>query len=76
MVKVEKYENINQQQWRALVERSPHATWFQTPEAYRFYASVSDMLPFAYGVSEEGRLVGVVLYLHAYLAISFAEGDT
>lgn len=61
MVKVEKYENINQQQWRALVERSPHATWFQTPEAYRFYASVSDMLPFAYGVSEEDRLVGVVV---------------
>lgn len=61
MVKVEKYENINQQQWRALVERSPHATWFQTPEAYRFYASVSDMLPFAYGVSEEGRLVGVIV---------------
>ena len=61
MVKVEKYENINQQQWRALVERSPHATWFQTPEAYRFYASISEMLPFAYGVSEEDRLVGVVV---------------
>ena len=61
MVKVEKYENINQQQWRALVERSPHATWFQTLEAYRFYASISDMLPFAYGVSEEGRLVGVIV---------------
>ena len=61
MVKVEKYENINQQQWRALVERSPHATWFQTTEAYRFYASISEMLPFAYGVSEEDRLVGVVV---------------
>ena len=61
MVKVEKYENINQQQWRALVERSPYATWFQTNEAYRFYQSVGGMQAFAYGVSEEGRLVGVIV---------------
>ena len=50
MVKVERYENINQQQWRALIERSPHATWFQTPEAYDFYNSVPGMEAFACGV--------------------------
>ena len=52
MVKVERYENINQQQWRALIERSPHATWFQTPEAYDFYNSVPGMEAFACGVVE------------------------
>ena len=61
MIKLLTYPDIDPQQWSELVQSSPTATWFQTPEAYRFYSSVSDMLPFAYGVSEEGRLVGVVV---------------
>ena len=56
MVKVERYENINQQQWRALIERSPHATWFQTPEAYDFYNSVPGMEAFACGVRHNDDL--------------------
>ena len=56
MVKVERYENINQQQWRALIERSPHATWFQTPEAYDFYNSVPGMEAFACGVRRNDDL--------------------
>ena len=45
-----------------LVDQSPTATWFQTLEAYQFYASQkNEMIPFAIGVSEDDRLVGVVV---------------
>ena len=48
------YSDIDPHQWQSLVERSPYATWFQTPEAYRFYASVhNEMTPFVYAVAEE-----------------------
>ena len=54
------YPDIDPQQWQALVDRSPYATWFQTPEAYQFYASVPDeMKPFAVGVQCDNKLVGV-----------------
>lgn len=56
MVKIEKYENINKHQWRALIECSPHATWFQTPEAYDFYNSVPGMKAFALGVRRDDDL--------------------
>ena len=55
------YDQIDQQQWQELVQSSAVSTWFQTDEAYRFYQSVGGMQAFAYGVSEEGRLVGVVV---------------
>ena len=56
------YNDIDQQQWQALVERSPYATWFQTPEAYMFYAAVSaELTPFAIGAEEDGRLVGIIV---------------
>ena len=53
MIKVLTYLEIDPQQWQALIDRSPYATWFQTPEAYEFYASnPSEMEPFAFGVVE------------------------
>ena len=56
------YSDIDPQQWQSLVERSPYATWFQTPEAYHFYASnPEEMMPYAVGVAEDGCLVGVVV---------------
>ena len=61
MIQLHTYYTIEPKQWNELMLSSPVATWFQTPEAYRFYASINDMLPFAYGVSEQGRLVGVVV---------------
>ena len=61
MIQLLTYEQIDKLQWRELVQSSPVATWFQTDEAYRFYQSVGGMQAFAYGVSEEGRLVGVVV---------------
>ena len=61
MLTILTYDQIDQQQWQKLIEASATATWFQTDEAYRFYQSVGGMQAFAYGVSEEGRLVGVVV---------------
>ena len=56
------YNDIDQQQWQALVERSPYATWFQTPEAYQFYAAnPAEMMPFAFGVEHDGELRAVVV---------------
>lgn len=61
MIKLLTYPEIDPQQWNELVQSSPTATWFHTNEAYRFYQSVSGMQAFAYGVAEEGRLVGVIV---------------
>ena len=62
MVRILIYHEIDQQQWNELVQSSPTATWFQTPEAYAFYASnLEEMQPFAVGVEEDGHLAGVVV---------------
>ena len=61
MIQLLTYHDIDPQQWSELIKSSPTATWFQTNEAYRFYQSVSGMQAFAYGVAEEGRLVGVIV---------------
>ena len=68
MIKILTYPDIDPQQWEALVDRSPYATWFQTPEAYEFYAALSsELIPFAFGIEEcrgdkaGDRLVGVVV---------------
>lgn len=54
MIKILTYHEIDPQQWQALVDRSPYATWFQTKEAYAFYASnPAEMTPFAVGVVED-----------------------
>lgn len=62
MTKILTYNEIDIQQWYALLEQSPYATWFQTPEAYEFYMSVpGEMMPHAIGVEENGVLKGVVV---------------
>ena len=56
MTRILTYSDIDPQQWQSLVERSPYATWFQTPEAYRFYAAnPEEMMPFVYAVAEEAK---------------------
>ena len=61
MIQILTYDQIDQLQWQDLIQTSAVATWFQTDEAYRFYQSVGGMQAFAYGVSEQGRLVGVIV---------------
>ena len=54
------YTEINQAQWQELVVQSPTTSYFQTPECYRFFASLSFLTPFAFGVSENDKLVGIL----------------
>ena len=59
MIKTLTYNQIDPQQWQLLLEQSATATWFQTPEAYQFYASVSEMIPFVTAVENNGKLRAV-----------------
>ena len=60
MIQILTYNEINKQQWQLLTEQSATATWFQTPEAYEFYASLpAEMQPFAVGVENQGELRAV-----------------
>ena len=60
MTRVLTYPDIDPQQWQALIDRSPYATWFQTQEAYEFYASnPSEMEPFAAAIQRTNKLVAV-----------------
>lgn len=51
---------INTNQWQQLVDHSPTASFFQTKECYDFYASLSFMQAFVFGVSENDKLVGIL----------------
>ena len=59
--KVVEVEVIDLGSWEGLLKSSPVATWFQTPEAYRFFSSLSFIEAFALGVKDEGVLKGVVV---------------
>ena len=60
MTRILTYYEINPLAWKKLVEESPYATWFQTQEAYQFYAAnKQEMTPFACGVEREGELRAV-----------------
>ena len=53
MLKILTYPEIAPTAWQELVDSSPYATWFQTHEAYEFYAAnPEEMTPFAFGVVE------------------------
>ena len=54
------YGEIDRQQWSELVRTSETGTWFQSPEAYDFYASLPDIMePFVYGVGNDKHLTAV-----------------
>ena len=56
------YPDIDPQQWLSLIDHSPYATWFQTKEAYEFYAAnPNEMKPFAVGINEDNNLKGLVV---------------
>ena len=57
MGKILTYNEIDTTAWQALMEQSPYVTWFQTREAYEFYASVpEEMMPFVYAIEREREL--------------------
>ena len=46
------YKDIDREEWGTLVASSATGTWFQTPEAYEFYASMPELFkPFAIGLA-------------------------
>lgn len=46
-----KEKDIDRKQWDALVRKSETGNWFQSPEAYEFYASQPELFkPFAIGI--------------------------
>ena len=52
MSKILTYSEIDRQQWSELVRTSETGTWFQSPEAYDFFASLPEFMePFAVGVA-------------------------
>lgn len=58
---IDNITKIDASDWRKLAEERT-ASWFQTKEAYEFYAQLpEEMIPFCYAAEEEGILVGVVV---------------
>ena len=54
------FSEIDPVQWKELVDRSPTASFFQTRECYEFFASLSFLEPFVFGVTENNVLVGIL----------------
>lgn len=62
MTRILTYNEIATTDWQALVDRSPYATWFQTPEAYDFYASnPEEMMPYAYCIKRDGEIRALIV---------------
>lgn len=52
--------DIDRGEWGALVAASATGTWFQTPEAYDFFASMPELFkPFVFGLENDGVLRGI-----------------
>ena len=59
-MKILEYKNINRKQWGELVAASGTGTWFQTPEAYEFFASMPELFkPYAIGLEKDGKFRAV-----------------
>lgn len=59
-MKILSVNSIDRAEWGALVKSSATGTWFQSPEAYEFYASMPELFrPFAYGLENAGKLRAV-----------------
>ena len=60
MTRILTYDQIDRQQWSELVRTSETGTWFQSPEAYDFFASLPALMePFVYGVGNDEKLHAV-----------------
>ena len=60
MYQIQTYKVMDRREWSRLVQESATGTWFQTPEAYEFFASLPELFnPFALGLINEAGLRGV-----------------
>lgn len=56
MTVITTYDAINHDQWSALIRDSATGTWFQSPDAYRLYASLPELLEaFAFALVNEPK---------------------
>lgn len=52
-MRILEYKDIDRDQWSRLVETSATGTWFQSPEAYDFYASMPELFrPFVVAIED------------------------
>ena len=67
MLLIQTYNEIDRAEWSALVRESATGTWFQTPEAYDFFASQPELFkPFAISIARDGRMKGICVgYIQA-----------
>ena len=61
MIKILIGEEINTIEWDDLLKSSTTSSYFQSPACYQFYSQLSFLKPFLFGVSDNNKLVGVVL---------------
>ena len=61
------YSQIDPASWDNLLKESPVTSWFQSPEAFRFFDSLSFMETFIVAVAENDKLLG--------LTIGYIQGD-
>ena len=60
MVRILTYSEIDREEWGRLVRESATGTWFQTPDAYDFFASMPKLFkPFVIGAYSRLILRGV-----------------
>ena len=59
-IEIKTIDQIDRNKWNDLLAHSSTASYFQSPECYDFYQSLSFLMPFGYGVSENGELKGLV----------------
>lgn len=52
---------FNESQWQKLLDESNFASFFQSLECYKFYATQECFEPFIFGVEEQGVLKGVIV---------------
>ena len=59
-MKILSINNIDRTEWSRLVEASDTGTWFQSPEAYVFFAGQPNLFkPFVFSLENEGKLRAV-----------------
>lgn len=57
MIRILTYKEIDRGEWSRLVQTSATGTWFQTPEAYEFFASQPELFkPFVIAISNDASL--------------------
>ena len=60
-MKLVEARNIDALSWKSLAKESQVATWFQTQEAFAFFANLTFLEAFAYAVESDSKLKGVVV---------------